>query len=63
MSSLTCSYIFSDVWLNEDVVKYIMTVQRKFKDKFGVEEYKDIVTESKLLPNNWADVFKKLTPP
>ncbi len=50
-------------YLSEDMVKLIMETQRKFKDKFGDKEYKDIVTESKLLPNNWADVFKKLTPP
>jgi len=50
-------------YLDEDTVKGLMETQRMFKDKFGVEEYKDIVTESKLLPNNWADVFKKLTPP
>ena len=50
-------------YLNEDKMKWLMKTQRMFKDKFGVEEYKDIVTESKLLPNNWADVFKKLTPP
>ena len=50
-------------YLSEGAVKWIMETQRKFKDKFGDKEYKDIVTESKLLPNNWADVFKKLTPP
>ncbi len=50
-------------YLNEEKMKWLMETQRKFKDKFGVEEYQDIVTESKLLPNNWADVFKKLTPP
>ncbi|MDM8568446.1 hypothetical protein QUF50_02815 [Thiotrichales bacterium HSG1] len=50
-------------YLNEYTLKWLMEVQRKFKDKFGEKEYADIVTESKLLPNNWADVFKKLTPP
>ncbi|MDM8568449.1 hypothetical protein QUF50_02830 [Thiotrichales bacterium HSG1] len=50
-------------YLDEDTVKEIMETQRKFKDKFGEKEYADIVTESKLLPNNWAEVFKKLTPP
>ncbi|MDM8564288.1 hypothetical protein QUF74_01390 [Candidatus Halobeggiatoa sp. HSG11] len=50
-------------YLHEEVVKHLMKTQRKFKDKFGEKEYADIVTESKLLPNNWADVFKKLTPP
>ncbi|MCK5537311.1 MAG: hypothetical protein KAH84_06805 [Thiomargarita sp.] len=49
-------------YLNESTVKWIMEVQRKFKNKFG-EEYQDIVTESKLLPNNWKNVFEKLTPP
>jgi hypothetical protein len=50
-------------YLSEDMVKHLMKTQRKFKDKFGEKEYQDIITESKLLPNNWADVFKKLTPP
>ncbi|MDM8564289.1 hypothetical protein QUF74_01395 [Candidatus Halobeggiatoa sp. HSG11] len=50
-------------YLDEDTVKYVMKTQRIFKDKFGEKEYTDIVTESKLLPNNWANVFKKLTPP
>jgi len=50
-------------YLDELVVKRIMETQRIFKDKFGEKEYQDIVMESKLLPHNWADVFKKLTPP
>ncbi|MDM8564287.1 hypothetical protein QUF74_01385 [Candidatus Halobeggiatoa sp. HSG11] len=50
-------------YLNEPTLKWLMETQRMFKDKFGEKEYADIVTESKLLPNNWADVFKKLTPP